>query len=602
MNKIIPIALTLGCIGAGAATSNYDLLGRKGSQMNSPMVYRNVDYSKVKKDEQHQFGPSLESRTLAKRSSGIVNTSNAKAIVGRYGPRGYYFRACSSGSGCGEFVSMGFGANSLTTYLNNVNQHFIFTQKDGLSSAPYTLYSAGPSLSYLSGYSMVETPYDFNYPSRIYASYRSLYDINQLTHRVYAYSGSTNGVYLDAEALPTRLNPNTLSSSEFLPAGQHVYADEYYSTPEYEMRASKAYKALRTFSDRTAPFVGTNRSQNPSEKNPQVYMGLVPPKGISSSAWYGATTLDNYIYEKRTIEIVGAGNSGGNLYKDAYAVNAITVGAVDPSSGKVTSTSAKNRPMYCRQCYSSTYNKPEVYAYTNYYIDDYKRVYTKQSSGSETYYPYHENTEAAAALTAGMVSTMLSYNEFYKWHPEVVKAVLVNRKLREGSKPLTYDDMVLDQTNPEKMHHSFYYIGDVNTLMNTYYDSGKKEIRLHFGRGELVGEHSDASSVDGFCATISWLNSGTDIYKYGKLPQNFEIYGYAKNGNINMSSLHYQNKNDASDWDDSLKGSSYKRICVADGMGASEFAIRIVLDEEDTRSENYGQMVLGLDIRPIFPW
>ena len=51
MNKIIPIALTLGCIGAGAATSNYDLLGRKGSQMNSPMVYRNVDYSKVKKDE-----------------------------------------------------------------------------------------------------------------------------------------------------------------------------------------------------------------------------------------------------------------------------------------------------------------------------------------------------------------------------------------------------------------------------------------------------------------------------------------------------------------------------------------------------------------------
>ena len=600
MNKIIPIALTLGCIGAGAATSNYDLLGRKGSQMNSPMVYRNVDYSKVKKDEQHQFGPSLESRTLAKRSSGIVNTSNAKAIVGKFSPKGYYFRACSSGSGCGEFASMSSGANSLTTYLNNVNQHFIFTRKDGLSTDPYTLYTAGPSLSYLSGYSMVETPYDFNYPSRIYASYRSRYDINLLTHRVYAYSGSTNGVYLDAEALPTRLNPNTLSSSEFLPAGQHVYADEYYSTPEYEMRASKAYKALRTFSDRTAPFVGTSRSQNPSVKNPQVYMGLVPPKGISSSAWYGATTLDNYIYEKRTIEIVGAGNSGGNLYKDAYAVNAITVGALDPFSGAVTSTSAKNRPMYCRECYTSTYNKPEVYAYTNYYIDDYKRVYTKQSSGSETYYPYHDGTEAAAALTAGMVSTMLSYNEFYKWHPEVVKAVLVNRKLREGSKSLTYDDMVLDQTDREKMHHSYYFIGDVNTLMSNY---GKKEIRLDFSQYDLVplGDGSDA--VDGFCATISWLNSGTDIYNLHKLPQNFEIYGYAKNGSINLSNLESMWPEDASEWISSLERTSYKRICVAGhAYKGHKFALRIVLDEEDTRSENYGQMVLGLDIRPIFPW
>ena len=126
MNKIIPIALTLGCIGASAATSNYDLLGRKGSQMNSPMVYRNVDYSKVKKDEQQKVGPSLESRTLAKRSSGIVNTSNAKAIVGKFGPRGYFFEACLSGSGCGELVSVGSGRSNLTTYLNNVNQHFIY--------------------------------------------------------------------------------------------------------------------------------------------------------------------------------------------------------------------------------------------------------------------------------------------------------------------------------------------------------------------------------------------------------------------------------------------------------------------------------------------
>ena len=116
MNKIIPIALTLGCIGAGAATSNYDLLGRKGSQMNSPMVYRNVDYSKVKKDEQHQVGPSLESRTLAKRASGIK--SNAKAIVGKFSPKGYYFDDCSwASTGCAEAAWMNYGSSDLTKYL-----------------------------------------------------------------------------------------------------------------------------------------------------------------------------------------------------------------------------------------------------------------------------------------------------------------------------------------------------------------------------------------------------------------------------------------------------------------------------------------------------
>ena len=36
MKKEIALLVAAGCIGAGAATVNYDLLGRKGSKMNSP--------------------------------------------------------------------------------------------------------------------------------------------------------------------------------------------------------------------------------------------------------------------------------------------------------------------------------------------------------------------------------------------------------------------------------------------------------------------------------------------------------------------------------------------------------------------------------------
>jgi hypothetical protein len=38
----------------------------------------------------------------------------------------------------------------------------------------------------------------------------------------------------------------------------------------------------------------------------------------------------------------------------------------------------------------------------------------------------------------------------------------------------------------------------------------------------------------------------------------------------------------------------------AKDMNPLGFTIRIVLTDEDSRSENYGQMVLGLDIKPIF--
>ena len=80
MNKeLLTIALAFGCIASNATTNNYDLLGRKGSKMNTPMVYRNVDYSKVKKNERN-LNSSLENRSLAKTGM----RGNYVAIEGAY--------------------------------------------------------------------------------------------------------------------------------------------------------------------------------------------------------------------------------------------------------------------------------------------------------------------------------------------------------------------------------------------------------------------------------------------------------------------------------------------------------------------------------------
>ena len=80
MKKIISLGLALGCIGVSAAANNYDLLGRKGSQMNSPMVYKNVDYLKEKKNESRNFA-------LMKTGTGLRN--NVYALEGRYFSQGW---------------------------------------------------------------------------------------------------------------------------------------------------------------------------------------------------------------------------------------------------------------------------------------------------------------------------------------------------------------------------------------------------------------------------------------------------------------------------------------------------------------------------------
>jgi hypothetical protein len=48
-------------------------------------------------------------------------------------------------------------------------------------------------------------------------------------------------------------------------------------------------------------------------------------------------------------------------------------------------------------------------------------------------------------------------------------------------------------------------------------------------------------------------------------------------------------------------GNPYKTSSVGGYFGDAEyFTVRIILTEEDSRAENYGQMVLGLDIKPFF--
>lgn len=621
MRKEYLALLAAGCVAANAANVNYDLLGRKDSKMNSPMVYKNVDYSKMKKNEEQNIGSSLVTKALAKQASGIK--SGAKAIVGWAGPNGYGFKECPNGkSGCASFTPWK-SYSSITDYINKANKSFIPVYSDDLPkySDLYSFQSGDATRSGYSGFQLTETPYAM--PADEFYSHASSETINNLLKRNND-AISNVGLYLSEDAVPVRLNqytdPNPIAP--FIINETNEVLETFSTMPGSEMRASRTYKLVHHFSDRSVVYVTKNRPSDPADHShgPQVYMGVHDYGGSAKSSYNSkAQSLDNYIYNKRTIELVAAGNTPNKLSAEAFAVNAITVGALDPLTGNVASYSGKGGEVSC--CYEEDeYVKPDIYNYSNFYIDDFYRTY---SSSSHTYYykPFYEGTEAATGVTAGMVSNMLSKNPFYKWHPEVVKAVMLNAK---KNSLFNYDGLVnkkqSSRSDHEYEHFSMYFIGDVNSLMDNIQTegegcfnslcSGKKDLVLRFTTAQLAKFFNvDPQYLDGIRVAISWLNSGNDIAKLGDVPQKYKINIYTRHGNNYNFTLR--------DWSDGEGRTDYSRYPIYPyrraaaydyasanpynygKISAPEYKIQIILDEEDLNSENYGQMVLGVDIMPV---
>ena len=99
----------------------------------------------------------------------------------------------------------------------------------------------------------------------------------------------------------------------------------------------------------------------------------------------------------------------------------------------------------------------------------------------------------------------------------------------------------------------------------------------------------NSSSVVGYDIAIAWLNSGNDIANLGELPQKFTLYA-----NPTRKHEHWR-------YPESPKGAPYRRVWVNKSSDPNnKVTIEIVLDEENPNSENYGQMVLGLDIMPLY--
>ena len=657
MKKQIALMVAFGCIGASAASVNYDLLGRKGSKMNSPMVYKNVDYSKIKADKQQKVG----NNALAKLSSGL--RSDALAIEGIFNNHGdisgysglNYYAVNVKFANSGHIYTNGhsdvffgrwgvypnllmdnFIPLAITGYVGDDDEQGAYTCENYTNSTSYDKNEC-PSItrSDTYGYSVSTrniplnnpvqaSPYEYN-KQITYKNFETVRDGAGYSHRSYIvdwlyenrpytqlpYPTVSDwghvGVYMNPEALPVKLN--AYDDDVYYRRYSNIWT--FSAQPREEMLASRAYRVLKQSSKYSRVYVGNTTPENPASRNPQIYMGLHFKKGInentSATNQYtaAAKALDNYIYTYRTTEIVAAGNFAttkysnnpgtGYLAEEAHAENAITVGAVDANSKKMT-----NYTSYVT--HSNGQTKPEIYNYSHFYMNDQYRTYSNNGS-SEGFNPYYDGAEMAAAYTAGMVSDLLATNPFYRWHPEVVKAALITSSHLNMNTPYPHATSMtqmpsykcLVTINQDKSrssgsanakydenycnHESRYWVGDAEKLF-TRENRSKKEVMFSVKRS--ANKHN-------IVAAIAWLSSGNDIANLGKIPQDFDLYAY-ENSTANVDNV------DLNNWvaRSTSATNGYEKISF--NTNAQYITFRIIFYSDSNNSENKGQVVLGFDV------
>ena len=141
-----------------------------------------------------------------------------------------------------------------------------------------------------------------------------------------------------------------------------------------------------------------------------------------------AAVLDDYIYNTRIIQFASAGDAT-HPNSAAFATNAITVGSVDRFNGPdMAGDYYWKNAIFGRN--GAQIVKPEILGFNHIYLQDDKTYESVNATTGAREYVSHpvvskNNSASAAIFMAGMAADLLAAQPFYKWHPEVVKALMI---------------------------------------------------------------------------------------------------------------------------------------------------------------------------------
>ncbi|PWJ61510.1 hypothetical protein BGX12_12741 [Fibrobacter sp. UWR4] len=565
--------------------------------MNSPMVYKGSNLGSKIANNRLQ-----ESKAIARQG-----LSNVQAISGTFYTNNFFAENdCDYDYLYEIYTSNGHTIKTTdeSGYFTAMNQNF----------TPVTFDD--PESSEMITVPMTKTKYTVKFLNQVYntitTSYLDIAKYNGRGEDAHEHDNHTKniGVFFshDADFVKFSENDNT----------RYIATQECYNRPDPydESNVSSYLEAVKRLSGNyIVPYshntLCTSRYPvSPELRKPQLYMGLHTRKATTLNGGSGtqnytsrAKALDNYIYQNHTVDIVAAGDFGNYMTEEGHAANAITVGAV---------TLDKNR--LAKATYSSYINpsygaeKPEIVDYTDFVhaeFHSYPRrnmvspVTPRQYPNGDTYVPSVWRTPGAASHTAATVSELLAKQPFYRWHPEVVKAVLLSSGETipfdmDSDPKLANVDAVLSR-DPYKCSFvnnrlSRFWNGNTNAIFKDY--NGSREIRL------TVKVRKGYS----YKAAISWLSSGNDIEKLGAIPQDYDlaVYYHDKATKTTINGIEEYTTDytgGRSNFIASSRTSYNPYEAVSFNANRDSYATFIItLYSDNPQSENYGTAQLGFSL------
>lgn len=244
--------------------------------------------------------------------------------------------------------------------------------------------------------------------------------------------------------------------------------------------------------------------------------------------------MDNYVYFNRITSFVAAGNVSPDFPYIRYvsspgkALNAITVGAVDPVYDTYTSYSQWDNSEIGNE-------KPEVANYTDFeFNNDYTFSYPCENNTC-WYTGYFNGTSAATPYTAAIAADLMSHYPYYlKGHPEMMKAVFLSAEKIPISNASSHDSY--NTTNAAKGVSVYSSLAWNRTIHRTW-EGENDEV---FDANENITFTETGITNNRYRIAISWLSSGEYVLYNKRIPQDIDLYVY-QNDSIIAQSNAYDN-------------------------------------------------------------